>query len=132
MRFAQRFSLAFAAGALGGLANVAFLAVVAAIGIPALLGVKAGAPEIPGFLYKQVAWGGLWGFLLLVPIFAGSWWKRGLVLGTLAALSTGLIFTPMAGAGYFAAKAGDLTFIVIFAANWVWGLVASYWYDRVE
>jgi len=133
----QRLSLAFAAGGIGAVVNVLFVMFVGAVGIAAALGISAPPRAMPAFLYKQIVWGGLWGFVYVLPVLTGSWWLRGIVFGTLPALAALLIFFPMAtvdgkGPGLFGTNFGDLTFIVVFVANWVWGLATSWWYDRVS
>lgn len=136
MRIWQKLSVAFAAGAFGALANITFLVVIGLAGIIAAMGINASPLHFPALLYKQVAWGGLWGFIFVLPILARSWWKRGIVLGTLPALAALLIFFPLQtvdgkGPGLFGLNAGDLTFVLVIAANWVWGLAAAWWYARM-
>lgn len=140
MTFSQRLSLAFSAGAVGALANIAFLALAGALGLVAALGIDSPKPPMPGFLYKQMVWGGLWGFIFLLPIPDWSWWLRGLLFGLLASLSTMVIFMPMihlppgsvfADPGYFGLGWGALMPVLVLGANSAWGLVAAHWYQRV-
>ncbi len=140
MTFAQRLSLAFGAGVVGALANVIFLALAGSAGLVAELGIDSPKPPMPVFLYKQMVWGGLWGFIFLLPIPDWSWWLRGLLFGLLASLSTMVIFMPMihlpAGAGfadpgYFGLGWGALTPVLVLCANSAWGLAAAGWYQRV-
>lgn len=117
----ERASKLFAAGAAGGLANALIIWLAGEIGLP--------APKfaIP-FLYKQVAWGGLWGLVFLIPLFPGIWWKKGLVMGLLPSLAVFLIFLPMAGAGMFGLNIGVLVpVLVLFFNVVVWGLATAYW-----
>lgn len=136
----QKLSHAFAAGAMGALANVAFVAIVGALGIVAALGIESPRPAMPAFLYKQIAWGGLWGFLLVLPWLKGNWWLRGLVLGLLASLVAMLYFipriqlppeAPLDAPGYFGLGWGTLFPVLVLVANSVWGLVAAGWYARM-
>ncbi len=140
MNMWRKLSIAFAAGSLGALANVIFVAVVATLGITAALGIDSPKPPMPAFLYKQIAWGGLWGFVLVVPALTRSWWQRGLVLGVLASVVALLIFIPMiqfppdfkyASPGYLGLGWGAMFPVLVLAANSVWGLVAAYWYERL-
>ena len=137
MRFWQRMSLAFTAGAIGAVANVVFVAILAALGITAMLGIESPRPPMPGFLYKQVVWGGLWGLLLVLPLLRGNWWLRGLVLGFFASLAAMLIFlpqihmpagAPFASPGQFGLGWGEMMPLLILVANSVWGLAAAWWY----
>lgn len=76
------------------------------------------------FIYKQVVWGGIWGFLFTAPLLRPHWWARGLIVGTLATLAAIFIFLP---------EVPSLTTIVYaFVLNAIfWGLSAAFWRDRV-
>ncbi len=136
----RKLSLGFAAGALGAVANVAFVAIVAGLGISAALDIQAPRPPMPAFLYKQIVWGGLWGFLLVLPVLSGKWWQRGLILGLLASLVAMLIFlprivmpptAPFPSPGIFGLGWGAMMPVLILVANSVWGLVSAWWYARM-
>lgn len=140
MRLWQKMSLAFTAGAIGGAVNVAFVAIVAAVGIVALLGIHSPRPSMPAFLYKQMAWGGLWGLVLVLPLLRGKWWLRGLVLGFFTSLATMLYFLPriqlpvggrFESPGLFGLGWGEMMPLLILVANSVWGLTAAWWYARM-
>lgn len=138
MKHLQNLSRAFAAGALGGLANVVFIMFVGALGIVALLGISAPPPPLPAFLYKQITWGGIWGFLLVAPFLRDSWWQRGLLLSLAASLVALFIVFPAnttpdgQGPGLLGLNAGALMPVLVLVANAVWGLVAAYWYRRTS
>lgn len=125
-----KLSLAFTAGAVGGVANVIFLYVVSVAGIVALLGINLPAPPLPAFLYKQIVWGGLWGLLLAAPILRQSWWLRGVVLGVLATLVALFVFMPQTPLGVAGLNAGPLMPVLALVANVVYGLVAAWWFRR--
>jgi hypothetical protein len=106
---------AYASGAFGGVANVLLLLV-----IWRLMGGPDYAPE---FLYRQIAWGGVWGLAFLLPILSGNWWLRGAVWGTAATAVALFVFkvmpvTPMTVAIGLLVNAG------------AWGQVASWLYYR--
>ena len=65
--------LAFSAGALGGLANSLAVWLFGALGITLALGVGIAPGLTPAWLYPRIVWGGLWGFLFLLPRPAGPW-----------------------------------------------------------
>jgi len=132
----RKLSNGFAAGSLGAVANVLFVAAMAHLGLIAAMGISFPPPALPGFLYKQVAWGGLWGFLLIAPVLGRSWLWRGLLIGLLASVGTLFVFFPMhttagQGPGMAGLNAGTLTPVLVLLANWVWGLVAAWWYARL-
>ena len=120
----------FTAGAVGGAANVAFIALAGSAGIIAAMGIALPAPALPAFLYKQMVWGGLFGLIFALPVIKGSWIARGLIVGLLASLAALFVFLPMAGAGMGALNPGVLTPVLVLIANSVWGLVAAWFYDR--
>ncbi|NIA71228.1 hypothetical protein HBA54_21750 [Pelagibius litoralis] len=134
MRLPNQISLGFAAGSLGALANVGFLIAAGAGGLIAAMSIQLPEPALPAFLYKQVAWGGLWGILLAVPLLGGNWVVRGLILSLLASAATLFFFFPMLtsgdqGPGMAGLNLGTLTPVLVLVANAVWGLVAAWWYS---
>ena len=131
----RKLSVAFAAGAVGAVANVAFVGIMAQSGALAAIGINIPAPPIPAFLYKQVAWGGLWGLPLVLPFLSRSWFWRGILLGVLASLAAMFIFFPMhtaggQGPGTAGLNIGPLMPVLVLVANSIWGVVAAYWYKR--
>ena len=134
MRLLNQISLGFAAGSLGAAANVAFLALAALGGLIAAMNLQLPGLPYPEFLYKQIAWGGLWGFLLAAPVLTGGWFLRGLLLSLLASAATLFVFFPMAtvgeqGPGLAGLNFGQLMPVLVLLANAVWGLVAAWWYS---
>ena len=133
MHAGTRISLAFAAGAAGAVANVAFIVVAGPIGLIDALGIRLPPPPLPEVLYRQVAWGGLWGLPLATPWLARAWVGRGLLLGLLASLATLFVFFPLdtvdgQGPGWAGLNAGALMPVLVLLANSVWGLAAAAWY----
>ena len=121
----RRASLLFAAGAFGALLNVA-----------AIYGLKKAGMPVPtatlAFLYKQIAWGGLWGFAFFLPIFEKNWVARGFTIGLLPALLVLLYFLPQRGAGTFGLKIGPMVpVMVVFLNAVVWGMGAALWEKAV-
>ena len=60
-------SLVFAAGCVGAVANSLMVYLFGHLGINAALGVKIAPNLTPSWLYPRIVWGGLWGFLFLLP-----------------------------------------------------------------
>jgi len=120
----------FTAGAIGGAANVAFIALAGSAGLIAAMGIDLPAPALPAFLYKQMVWGGFFGLIFALPALKGSWIARGLIVGLLASLAALFVFLPRAGAGMGALNPGALTPVLVLVANSVWGLVAAWVYDK--
>jgi hypothetical protein len=125
---ANRLGNAFAAGSLGGLANALVVWLAGNLGITAALGVAIAPALTTAMVYQRMVWGGIWGFIFLLPFFKSSIFWRGLIwsLGpTLVQLW--VVFPMKAGKGQMGLELGLLTplFVVIF--NAVWGWVAALW-----
>lgn len=127
----QKLSRGFTGGAVGGIANVIAIIILVKLGIVDLMGIKMPPPAHPNLLlYKQIAWGGLWGLLLITPVLKDSWWQRGLLLGILASAAALFYFMPATPAGMMGLNAGALTWLLVLIVNSVYGLVAGWWYER--
>ncbi len=124
-------SLAFAGGCFGGLVNSLAVWIFGAAGITAALGVAI-APELtPPWLYPRIVWGGLWGFLFLLPVPKGSWAVRGLVFSLGPSLAMLLVVFPAkTAAGILGLGLGALTPALVLFFNALWGLSAAWLYTR--
>lgn len=136
MQTARNLSLAFTAGGVGAVANVAFVMVAAMSGLIAAMGIGLPAPAMPAFLYKQIVWGGLFGLAFVIPALSRSWITGGLLVGLAASLVALFIVFPSVtvdgkGPGMAGLNAGTLTPVLVLAANSVWGLAAAWWYKTM-
>ncbi len=134
MKILKSLSLAFASGAIGGAANVAFLVAAGAIGLTAFLGLKLPAFTDPAFVYKQIVWGGFWALLFVAPFSPNSWQRRGVLFGLAAACATLFFFFPQgstetSGPGFAGLRVGSFMPLLVVMADLIWGLVASKVYD---
>jgi hypothetical protein len=127
MDAARSLSLFFAAGALGGLVSSLALWLFGELGLDHTLGVSI-APELrSAWLYPRLVWGGLWGFVFVLPVQLG-WLARGLVLSLAPSLVQLLVIFPLrAHKGVLGLELGLLTPVVVLLCNALWGLVASWW-----
>ncbi len=129
----QKFSLAFAAGCLGGLANAACVWGLGALGLPAALGVKIAPPLTAPWLYQRLVWGGLWGWLFLLPLTRWSYAQRGLLYSLGPSLVQCLVVFPYQGQkGFLGLQLGYLTPVFVLFYNAIWGLVTGWWLSRAE
>ncbi len=146
----RKMSIAFAAGAGGGAAKYGAYKVALETGILSWYKLPLAYYSFPSFLYKLVTLGGLFGFLLLLPLFARSWMIRGILVGVAATVADILLFqsgSPMDAVTDFGKDVlesietafaerdwqDELKRItpVALSTNIIWGLGASYWYDIV-
>ncbi|MGD8369922.1 MAG: hypothetical protein PVG64_07825 [Syntrophobacterales bacterium] len=121
-------SLVFAAGCVGAVANSLIVWLFGDLGINAALGVKIAPKLTPAWLYPRVVWGGLWGSLFLLPLLRRSVLIRGILysLGpTLVMLF--VVFPVKANKGMLGLALGNMTPVLVFFFNAVWGVTAALW-----
>lgn len=118
-------ALCFSAGCVGGLANSIAVWLFGSLGITAALGVSIAPALTPAWLYPRIVWGGIWGFLFLLPVLKSAPFRRGLVwsLGP-TAVQLLVVFPMAAHKGYFGLALGALTPVFVLIFNAVWGLAA--------
>lgn len=125
----QQATLAFASGALGGLANSLAVWIFGVLGITAALGAAIAPPLTPPWLYPRLVWGGIWGALLLIPLSRMPLIARAAIysLGpTLVQLF--VVFPYKAEKGMMGLDLGLTTPLFVVVFNFVWGLVAVWWF----
>jgi hypothetical protein len=125
-------SLVYAAGTVGGLINSLAVWLLGSSGITTALGVHIAPPLSAAWLYPRLVWGGLWGFIFLIP-FRDSPILRGAIYSLGPTLVQLFIVFPLKdGKGMMGIGLGALTPLVVITANAVWGVVASYWLAWIE
>jgi hypothetical protein len=98
------------------------------LGINAALGVKIAPKLTPAWLYPRIVWGGLWGFLFLLPILRRSLLRRGLLYSLGPTLVMFFVVFPMkANKGMFGLALGNMTPVLVLIFNAVWGVTAALW-----
>lgn len=129
----RNLSLAFAAGAVGALANSVVVWLVGQAGITTAVGVAI-APHLSAtWLYPRIVWGGMWGFLFLLKVPRGGAFLRGLVFSLAPSLFLLLyVFPVLAGKGWLGISLGALTPVFVLFYNAVWGITAAYWLRAVR
>jgi hypothetical protein len=121
-------SLTFAAGVLGGLANSLAVWLCGAAGLSQLLGVNLAPQLTPAWLYPRLVWGGLWGWLFLLPLPRLTYPTRGLLLGLGPSLvQIFLVFPLKAHKGVGGLELGILTPLLVLFFNAIWGLTTAMW-----
>ena len=121
-------SLTFAAGALGGLANSLVLWLFGAVGLNQFLGVALAPQLTPAWLYPRLVWGGLWGWLFLLPRPKLTYSSRGIIFSLGPSLvQIFLVFPLKAHKGVGGIELGTLTPLLVLFFNAIWGLVTAVW-----
>lgn len=124
-------SLYFTAGALGGITNAVFVWGMGAAGISAALGIQIAPAWSPPFLYQRIVWGGLWGFIFILPYFKQSVWLRGTVFGLAPTLVVLTVVLPFQlNQGFLGLNLGALVPLFAIVANAVWGITAVLWLKK--
>jgi len=130
-----KFSMCFAAGAFGGLAEVIWAWLIGRLGITAALGVKFAMKLTPDNIYRPVVWGGLWALFFLLPILSRNIYLKGIVISILPTIAAIFIFAPLrmkaastGGFVYWNAITGmGFMPIVVIVNNAIWGATAALW-----
>ncbi len=125
----QKISLAFAAGSLGGLANAVIVWLFGALGVTTALGVQLTPALAPSFVYQKMVWGGIWGWLFLIPTRL-SLPSRALLFSLGPTCAACFAVLPLqAHKGLLGLQLGYLTPVFVLFYNAVWGLVTAWWLE---
>jgi hypothetical protein len=116
----------FAAGCFGALIQCVVMWLLARYGITHSLNVSLPGSISPSWLYPRIVWGGLWGFLFLLPILTSSVFARSFVI---ALIPTGvqlfIIYPFYEHKGVAGLSLGLLTPFVVLFSYWVWSLATT-------
>ena len=124
----KEWSLAYAAGALGGLANGLAIWLFGVVGINQLLGVALAPQLTTPLIYNKLVWGGIWGWLFLLPFPRLTYPSRGLIYSLGPSLVQILIVFPLvAHKGVGGIERGYLTPLLVLFYNAIWGIVTGIW-----
>ncbi|RYZ97275.1 MAG: hypothetical protein EOO68_15490 [Moraxellaceae bacterium] len=116
----------FAAGCLGALVQCVVMWLFTRYGITHSLGVSLSGSIVPAWMYPHIVWGGLWGFLFLLPIFSASLLTRSIVIALLiAGVQLFVIYPFYQGKGIAGLSLGALTPFLVLFFWWVWSLATS-------
>jgi len=75
-------------------------------------------------------WGGLWMFLLLLPLWRGRIILRGMVFSLLPSAMMLFIVLPSMGKGILGLGFGTMMPVVVIGLNFIYGIVASVWHSK--
>ena len=124
----KKLSLVFAAGCIGGLLNSLAVWIFGEIGITSAFGVKIAPQLSASWLYPRIVWGGIWGFLFLLPLMENRFLFRGWIFSLGPTIVQLFVVFPMkAGKGVMGLDLGLLTPLLVIVFNAIWGFTASIW-----
>jgi len=124
----RKISGAFTGGAIGGLVDSINITMLGKTGISDLLGVSMKPEFTPPWLYQRMVWGGIWMLLLMLPLWKKQTILRGCLLSLLPSAMMLFMVLPNMGKGLLGLGFGTLTPIVVIGLNFIYGIVAAFWY----
>ena len=128
MIIVRKVSGAFTGGAIGGLVDSINIWVLSSIGITSLLGVTMKPEFTPPWLYQRMVWSGIWMLLLLFPVLENKTVLRGCVFSLLPSAMMLFMVLPGMGRGILGLGFGAMTPVVVIGLNFVYGVIAAFWY----
>ncbi|MGV1098846.1 hypothetical protein ACUUL3_05485 [Thiovibrio sp. JS02] len=123
----RRISGAFSGGAFGALVDSVNIWLLGKAGVTAMLGISLKPHFTASWLYPRLVWGGIWAFLLLLPVLKAKTALRGVVMSLFPSTMMLFFVFPEMGNGLLGLKAGILTPVLVVGLNCIYGLIASFW-----
>lgn len=124
----RKISGAFTGGVFGGLVESIFTWLLGKLGIMALVGITMKPVLTDTWLYQRIIWGGLWMLLLMLPLWKNRIIFRGCIFSLFPSAMTLFITFPQMGKGFLGTGFGILTPVVVIGLNFIYGIIAAYWY----
>lgn len=131
-RFIRQISVAFSAGCFGAVIDSWLVWQLGRQGIPQQFGVAIAPAWTDMFIYRRLAWGGMWGLLFLLPAWRHGFWVGIFSRGILFSLAPTLfqllyVFPFLTRKGFLGLHLGHLAPLFVLLFNAVWGLAAATW-----
>ncbi len=124
----RKISCAYVGGLLGALVDSFNIWWLGQAGVTSALGIGLQPRWAAPWLYERLVWGGLWGLLLLLPLLPRRTAARGILASLAPSAMVLLVVFPDMGKGPLGIGFGALTPVLVILLNFIWGLVAAFWY----
>lgn len=124
----RRLSGSFSGGLVGALVDSFNIWALGALGITDLLGVGMRPEFTPPWLYPRLVWGGIFGLLFATPFLEDRPVSRGILFSLAPSAVMLVVVLPNMGKGFLGLGFGNLTPVLVVGLNFIWGIVAAYWY----
>lgn len=124
----RKISGSFTGGVIGGLVDSINIVLLGKAGITGLLGVSMTPSFTAPWLYPRMIWGGIWMLFLMLPLWENRTVLRGCVFSLLPSAMMLFVVLPGMGKGMLGLGFGTLTPVVVIGLNFIYGIVAAYWY----
>jgi hypothetical protein len=122
----KKLLICFAAGCLGALANSLTVWAFGEYGISKQLGVAIAPALTTGWLYPRIVWGGIWGFLFMIPFMDTRLIFKGALISVFPTLVQLLVIFPLqAKKGYLGLALGNYTPVLVTFFNLIWGVATA-------
>lgn len=122
----KKLLICFSAGCLGALVNSLAIWIAGNSGFTSSIGVSLAPALTHQWIYPRIVWGGLWGLLFIFPIMNSRLVGKGVVMSIFPTLFQLLVVFPhMAHKGMFGLSLGNLTPILVFIFNAIWGIATA-------
>jgi len=128
----RKISGSFTGGAVGGLVDSANILLLGKFGITGMLGVSMAPQFSAPWLYQRMIWGGIWMLPLMLPVWQKRTVLRGCVFSLLPSAMMLFMVLPGMGKGMAGLGFGTLTPLVVVVLNFIYGIVAAYWYKTTK
>ncbi|MDA3969797.1 MAG: hypothetical protein PF442_00435 [Desulfobulbaceae bacterium] len=132
MKLIRNISGAFTGGVLGALLDSFNIWAMGKTGISDLIGITMKPEFTAPWAYKRMIWGGIWMLLLLIPFLKSKIILRGMLVSLIPSAMMLFIVFPAMGKGMYGLGFGTLMPIVVIALNFIYGVLASYWYSMAK
>ena len=128
MKAVRNASLAFTGGAIGAFVDSFNIWMMGKVGISDLIGITMKPEFTTPWLYQRMIWGGIWMLLLMLPVWKNRIYMRGMLFSLVPSAMMLFMVLPGMGKGIFGLGFGTLMPVVVVGLNFIYGIVASYWY----
>ncbi|MGW8182043.1 MAG: hypothetical protein ACWGQW_25215 [bacterium] len=128
MKVIRNISLAFTGGAIGAFIDSFNIWSMGKVGISDLIGITMKPEFTAPWIYRRMIWGGIWMLLLLLPILKDRICLRGMLFSLAPSAMMLFLVLPSMGRGVWGFGFGSLMPVVVIGLNFIYGIVASYWY----
>lgn len=124
----KKISAAITGGVVGSLSTAFAIWLLGRLGFASVIGINL-APKITlAWMYPRLVWGGAWGLLFLLPLLKEQHLLRGILFSLGPTMMVFLKFVPGLEKSLFGLSFGPMRPELILIINFVWGIVAAFWY----
>ena len=129
----REISMTFAVGIFGSLISAGAAWLSGRANLFGLLHCSLSGDYTKWRFYQHLVWGGIFGLVFLLPFFAASVFKRGLLFGLLAAAFTLFVVFPFwMHKGWLGVDFGHTAFLFVILLSLIWGLATALWLHMIQ